>query len=358
METSAIAQRAQMDISGMSTMDLGQVLAKSGYFADAKDAAQAVVKVLAGRELGMGPVASMTGIYIVKGRVTLSANTMAAQIKRSGRYNYRVTRLDDEACEIAYFEGKEAIGVSSFTMAQAREARLHQDWDSKDGKWKDKATWKNFPRNMLFARAMSNGAKWFCPDVFSGPIYTPEELQESEVSEHVDVETGEILDVTPVAVRVTPPDKAATLLYEMQELLAQQGLTPEKQGDYISKLKARHGGSLTENILKTTLAKLENAASKKAVQMAAEEIFDTTPIDPTSPKALKNDSDAKSALWRETLVKNKSAFDAVVFEDDSLEALSLGDRIDYALSDLTFAQSDGFQLAEDMLRYIERHKTK
>ncbi|KAF5276407.1 hypothetical protein FQR65_LT16339 [Abscondita terminalis] len=29
---------------------------------------------------------------------------------------------------------------------------------------------------MLFARAISNGVKWYCPDVFSGPVYTPEEL--------------------------------------------------------------------------------------------------------------------------------------------------------------------------------------
>jgi hypothetical protein len=29
---------------------------------------------------------------------------------------------------------------------------------------------------MLYARALSNGAKWYCPDVFGGPIYTPDEL--------------------------------------------------------------------------------------------------------------------------------------------------------------------------------------
>ncbi len=28
---------------------------------------------------------------------------------------------------------------------------------------------------MLFARAISNGCKWFTPDVFGGPIYVPEE---------------------------------------------------------------------------------------------------------------------------------------------------------------------------------------
>jgi hypothetical protein len=42
---------------------------------------------------------------------------------------------------------------------------------------------------MLFARALSNGAKWFCPDIFGGgPIYTPDEL-----GAVIDGETGQVL---------------------------------------------------------------------------------------------------------------------------------------------------------------------
>lgn len=159
--------------AGLDMMTLGQTLAKSGYFTDARDAAQAVVKVLAGQEMGIGPVAAMTGIYIVKGRVTLSANLMAAQIKRSGRYSYRVARLDDTGCELVFLEQGQEIGRSSFTAEDAKAAGL---WNSSD-------PWKKTPRNMLFARAMSNGAKWYCPDVFSGPVYTPDELNGPTVIE-------------------------------------------------------------------------------------------------------------------------------------------------------------------------------
>jgi hypothetical protein len=154
-------------MGGLDVMTLGQTLAKSGYFQDAKDAAQCAVKVLAGQEMGIGPVAAMTGIYIVKGRVTLSANLMAAQIKRSGRYNYRVVKLDDSGCEIVFSENGQEVGRSSFSADDAKTAGL----------WNSSEPWKKTPRNMLFARAMSNGAKWFCPDVFSGPVYTPDELE-------------------------------------------------------------------------------------------------------------------------------------------------------------------------------------
>jgi hypothetical protein len=162
----------------MSVMDLGTVLAKSGYFQDAKDAAQAVVKVLAGRELGFGPIASMTGFNIIKGRVSMSANLMGAAIKRSSKYNYRVRQHDSTGCSIEFFERNgdkwDSIGHSVFTIEDAHKAGTQN--------------LEKFPRNMLFARAMSNGAKWYCPDIFGGPVYTPEEL-----GEVVDGETGEIV---------------------------------------------------------------------------------------------------------------------------------------------------------------------
>ncbi len=160
------------------TMTLGKVLAQSGFFSDSREAAQAVVKVLAGAELGFGPVASMTGVNIIKGKVALSANLIAAAIKRSGRYNYRVRELTDQVCVVEFFEQGQSVGVSSFSMVDAKNAGLATG-----------DNWRKFPRNMLFARAISNGAKWYCPDLSGGPLYTPDEL-----GVVVDGETGEVID--------------------------------------------------------------------------------------------------------------------------------------------------------------------
>lgn len=155
------AQAAEVDL-----FRLGDVLSQSGYFADARQAAQAIVKVLAGRELGFGPIASMTGIHIIQGRPAIGADLMAKAVKRSGRYNYRVTELSDDVCSIEFFEKSgeswQAIGVSRFTKQDAAKAQT---------KNLDK-----FARNMLFARAMSNGVKWFCPDALGLTTYTPEEI--------------------------------------------------------------------------------------------------------------------------------------------------------------------------------------
>jgi len=189
---------------------VGDVFVRSGFFADTRDAAQAIVKVMAGQELGFAPIASMTGVYIVKGKVSLSANLIAAAVKRSGRYTFRVRKHDAQVCEIEFFEldkagNKESIGISSFTMKEAVEGRVNMDWDKNSNAWKEKATWKNFPRNMLYARAMSNGAKWYCPDVFGGPVYTPDELGAT-----IDGETGEVIDIEPATPTTRPTIVAPT----------------------------------------------------------------------------------------------------------------------------------------------------
>ena len=148
-------------------MALGDVFVKSGMFKDLKSQAQAVVKILAGRELGLAPLESMTNIYIVNGKVTLQAKIIGSLIKKSSKYDYTVDKLDNEECTITFYvingERKE-IGKSTFTMKDAAKAGIV-----------NKEVWKSYPRNLLFARTLSNGAKWYCSDVFCG--YTTEELE-------------------------------------------------------------------------------------------------------------------------------------------------------------------------------------
>src|SRR3990167_10426830 len=50
-------------------MNLGSVFVKSGMFPDLKSQAQAVVEILAGKELGLSPLESITNLYIVNGKV-------------------------------------------------------------------------------------------------------------------------------------------------------------------------------------------------------------------------------------------------------------------------------------------------
>ena len=145
--------------------------AASGYFKDAQDVAKAIVKVQAGMELGVPPIASMAGIHIVEGKPTLSSGLIASRIKASGKYRFVVKKHTETECELEFKEKLdgtwESVGVSSFTMSDASKAGISS-----------RANWKRYPKNMLFARAISNGARWYCADIFTGAIYTTEEIQD------------------------------------------------------------------------------------------------------------------------------------------------------------------------------------
>lgn len=154
---------------GLSLAQMATAFARSGYFQDGGrpvSGYQALTKILAGRELGIPPVASMMGVYLVSGRTGLSANLIAALVKRSGHYRYRVDALTSEECIITFLDGEQELGTSSFTIDDAKRA----------GRYNQPGPWQQYPRNMLWARAMSNGARWYCPDVFVAGVYTLEEL--------------------------------------------------------------------------------------------------------------------------------------------------------------------------------------
>jgi hypothetical protein len=168
----------QLPISEL--MNLAKAFAESGMFADTKSAAQAIVKIQAGQEIGIPPFAAMTGIHIIQGKPTIGAGLIASRLKGSGKYDYRVVEASEKVCSIDFYQGNTKIGNSTFTIEDARKA-LTKNIDK-------------FPKNMLFARAISNGVKWYCPDIFSGPVYVPEEMQVVTTEEAIHIEVDTTID--------------------------------------------------------------------------------------------------------------------------------------------------------------------
>jgi hypothetical protein len=141
-------------------------LQKSNYFSDVKSEAQAIVKVMAGAELGLPPFASMTGIHIIQNKPVLGSNIMATLVKNDPRYDYHIKQADDKACILEWLEDGQKVGEAGFTIQEAQAAGL----TTKDN-------WKKYTSDMLFARAISRGARRFAPGIFGGaPVYTPDEM--------------------------------------------------------------------------------------------------------------------------------------------------------------------------------------
>ena len=168
-------------------MEYGRIFAASEMFPDVKSAAQGAVKLMAGRELGMTPIQSLNSFYFVAGRIAIMAQAMGACIKKSGKYDYEIIEHTEEICRIAFYKTgieKEKIGESEFTKKMAAAAGII-----------NKDNWRNYPKNMLFCRALANGARWFCPDAIAG-FYSVEELQDltSEKKEEiVEIKGNEVI---------------------------------------------------------------------------------------------------------------------------------------------------------------------
>ncbi len=129
------------------------------------------VKIMLGREMGLSPALAAQNLYVVHGRATLNSGTIAAMIKKHPDYNYKVRDHSKDACTVAIYEKWddqwEEIGAATFTIADAKQAGLV----------KSGGAWTSYPQNMVFARALTNAARWYAPDVFGGPIYTPDEIE-------------------------------------------------------------------------------------------------------------------------------------------------------------------------------------
>lgn len=147
---------------------IGKALAASGYFADIQSEAQAVVKILWGRDLGISPMVAIKSIHWItftrkdgrkESTIEPSANLRAMLIKRSERYDYRIREHTDTRCRITFFEDGEEIGEVDYTIDMARASGLTE---------KAGSLWKQYGQDMVFAAALRRGQKRYCPDVIIG----------------------------------------------------------------------------------------------------------------------------------------------------------------------------------------------
>jgi hypothetical protein len=144
----------------LDPMTIAKVFRSSGMFPDIQSEAAAATKIIIGRGLGLTDYDAMSGLHIIKGKAVLAANLMAAAIKRSGKYDYRVVEHTDAVCTIDFYGGGVKIGSTSFSIEDAKRAGLGGD------------NWRKYARAMLFARCISMGYRTHCPDALgAAPVY-------------------------------------------------------------------------------------------------------------------------------------------------------------------------------------------
>lgn len=150
---------------------------------------QAAVILLTGHELGLSPMQSLRGIYVVNGKPVLSADMLVAVVRASGRCaSWVVVESTEDRCTITtQRKGESATASRTWTMADAKRAGVT-----------GKPIWSQYPRTMLRHRCAADLAREVYPDVVLG-LYDPEELG---ADEHVEQETP--APVAPSRVVIEP----------------------------------------------------------------------------------------------------------------------------------------------------------
>lgn len=229
----------------------GQMVHEAGLIAKASNnettrqlEARAMAKIIAGHAYGFDPVLSMRTFDVINGKLQPTSECTSILIKRSGRYNYKVVAWDETKCDLL-FVGKASdgtwkpLGHSIFTIEDAKKAGYLGG--------PNKHNWANIPRNMLLARAITNGRRLFCADVMDPSGYfgqsghevaeavdVPEDLEfaePSQLTEATEVIDGEIVDTATGDVVATdngqgttdseelPFDETADTLRQFHELM-------------------------------------------------------------------------------------------------------------------------------------------
>ena len=198
----------------------------------------ALIVLMAGRELGFAPMQSLRMLSVIKGKVTLSADATVALVRRSGEcVEWRcVETTRERATYTTRRKGDTEPTVLTWTIEQATRAGLVGGQG-----------WRSYPEAMLRARCASALARIVYPDLVAG-IYDPDELAAPLDAPRPQVETVRpVVEVKAeaVAVDVVEIVPAAETSEAKRRRLIEQMMTLEFDApQFVEELLARDGVDL------------------------------------------------------------------------------------------------------------------
>lgn len=157
-------------LSVAEAIELSKELAKAPNLLPkhAKSAPEILACILAGQELGWPPLASLRGLQLVSGKLTLDASAMLGLVCKAGIAVSWEADGSDGVARLKLVRGQQSH-VQQFTRDDAKRAGLNSD------------TWRKYEPAMLRARCVSACVRAFCPDVTAGgAAYLPGEADGGE----------------------------------------------------------------------------------------------------------------------------------------------------------------------------------
>lgn len=131
--------------------------------------ANILVAVGYGRALGLEPMIALSGITVIDGKPSLSAQLQSALVRRAG-HRLRVEHGTGECTAILVrTDDPNTEHRATWTLAKAQQAGLA-----------GRGAWRTYPEAMLAARAITEVIRVAASDVMLGAAYTPEEFGQDD----------------------------------------------------------------------------------------------------------------------------------------------------------------------------------
>jgi hypothetical protein len=187
--------------------ELAKVFYESQIFSDIKSEAQAIVKMIAGKEIGLSPIHSMNSVYIVRNKVGYEVKIFLSKLKKSKMYDYATDFKENEKGEIesvtvSFFrvndKEKELLGKSAFSLKDAARTGLI-----------NKQAYKDYPKLMMFYRAASDGMKIYTPDILDGNAIAEDYI---EVSQNGTIAKSVKVDFENATIETSPLNQKETVI--------------------------------------------------------------------------------------------------------------------------------------------------
>ena len=127
--------------------------------------ANVLVAIETGNALGIPAIQALNSIAVINGRATLSADLMAAVVRRAG-HRLRVWEDGPESVTATLIRADDPDGAFTATWTREKATRA--------GLWGNRGPWTQYPTQMLRARAITEVCRQGASDALMGLVYTPE----------------------------------------------------------------------------------------------------------------------------------------------------------------------------------------
>ncbi len=205
--------------------------------------ADVFVAVTLGQSVGISPIQSLSEINVIKGKPTMSASLIAAQVRKAG-HKLRI--------EVNETPGKE----SAICTIIRRDDPDHPFVSKRDRAWAQRmgllnnSNYIKQPATMLKKRAITDCARDACSEALCGIDYTPDEMSDfDDVEAKVEDESKTVEPTKNVKPKQNVEIIEAEVVNEPQSNPATPRLATREQKDKI--LKLLHDAGILSRMLAT-----------------------------------------------------------------------------------------------------------